>query len=68
MLPVHLVCHLLASTRAVSARRTVSLGGGEGEESRRMVDSLVTVLVKTVLQALGDKEEGESCEWLVRIL
>ena len=34
----------------------------------RMVESLVTVLVKMVLQALGEREEGESCDWLVRIL
>ena len=31
-------------------------------------ESLVNVMMKMVLQALGEREEGESCNWLVRIL
>jgi hypothetical protein len=57
---VHLVCHLLVSTAAVSARMTVSLGGGGERDITE--ESLVVVDWNTALQAAGERELGQSLD------
>ena len=56
MVVMHLVRPLLASTTAVSARMTVSRGGG-GTWARKE-ESLLVVELNMVQQVLGEKEEG----------